>query len=138
TILNLGLNDESVVGIANATGNPRFAYDADRDLINMYGDVVCGVDHEHFEHAFDKIKGRYKVKEDTEVPLEGMVKLCDEYKAVFKKHFGKSFQQEPIKQLEMAVEAVFKSWMQPRAVKYRQVENITGLLGTAVNVQSMV
>jgi pyruvate,orthophosphate dikinase len=72
------------------------------------------------------------------VPLEGMIQLCKDYEAVFKKHFGKPFPQDPIKQLELAVEAVFKSWMQPRAVTYRQVENITGLLGTAVNVQSMV
>jgi pyruvate,orthophosphate dikinase len=138
TILNLGLNDESVVGIANATGNHRFAYDAYRRLINMYGDVVCGVDHEHFEVAFDKIKKKYRAKVDNDVPLEGMIQLCKDYEAVFKKHFGKPFPQEPIKQLELAVEAVFKSWMQPRAVTYRQVENITGLLGTAVNVQSMV
>ena len=68
TILNLGLNDESVVGLANATGNKRFAFDAYRRLINMYGDVVCGVDHEHFEHAFDKVKTKYKVKSDTDVP----------------------------------------------------------------------
>src|SRR5262245_35995036 len=138
TILNLGLNEESVVGIANATGNPRFAYDALRRLINMYGDVVCGVDHEHFEVAFDKIKKKYRAKVDNDVPLEGMIQLCKDYAAVFKKHFGKPFPQEPIKQLELAIEAVFKSWMQPRAVTYRQVENITGLLGTAVNVQSMV
>jgi pyruvate,orthophosphate dikinase len=138
TILNLGLNDDAVVGIANATGNHRFAYDAYRRLINMYGDVVCNVDHEHFEAAFDKIKKKCRVKNDNDVPLEGMVQLCKDYEAVFKKHFGKPFPQEPIKQLELAIEAVFKSWMQPRAVKYRQVENITGLLGTAVNVQSMV
>jgi pyruvate,orthophosphate dikinase len=138
TILNLGLNDEAVVGLANATGHKRFAYDSYRRLINMYGDVVCGVDHEHFEIAFDKIKKRYKATVDNDVPLEGMVELCEEYKNVFRKHFGKPFPQEPLKQLELAVEAVFKSWMQPRAVKYRQVENITGLLGTAVNCQSMV
>lgn len=138
TILNLGLNDESVVGLANATGQKRFAYDAYRRLINMYGDVVCGVDHEHFEHAFDKIKKRYKAAEDNDVPLEGMVELCSAYKRVFKKHFGRPFPQDPLKQLELAVEAVFESWMQPRAIKYRQVENIAGLLGTAVNVQSMV
>ncbi|MGI9458152.1 MAG: pyruvate, phosphate dikinase, partial [Aeoliella sp.] len=138
TILNLGLNDESVVGLANATGNERFAYDAYRRLINMYGDVVCDVDHEYFEHSFDKIKSRFRVIEDNEVPLEGMIQLCDSYKKVFKKHFGKPFPQDPLKQLELAIEAVFRSWMQSRAVKYRQVENITGLLGTAVNVQSMV
>ncbi len=138
TILNLGLNDAAVEGLAKATGNERFAYDAYRRLINMYGDVVCGVDHEHFEEAFDKVKSKYKVKNDTDVPVEGMKLLCEEYKKVFQKHFGKPFPQEPIKQLELAIEAVFKSWMQPRAVTYRQVENITGLLGTAVNCQSMV
>jgi pyruvate,orthophosphate dikinase len=138
TILNLGLNDDAVEGLAKATDNERFAYDAYRRLINMYGDVVCNVDHEHFEEAFDKIKAKYKVKNDTDVPVEGMKLLCAEYKKVFQKHFGKPFPQEPIKQLELAIEAVFKSWMQPRAVTYRQVENITGLLGTAVNCQSMV
>ena len=139
TILNLGLNDEAVVGIANATGNQRFAYDAYRRLINMYGDVVCGVDHEHFEaRVRQDQEASTSAKNDTDVPLEGMVQLCEEYKKVFKKHFGKPFPQDPIKQLELAIEAVFKSWMQPRAVTYRQVENITGLLGTAVNVQSMV
>jgi pyruvate,orthophosphate dikinase len=138
TVLNLGLNDKSVAGIAKATGNERFAYDAYRRLINMYGDVVCGVDHEHFEKAFDKIKTKYKAKLDTDVPTAGMKQLCKDYEAVFKKHYGKPFPQDPMKQLELATEAVFRSWMQPRAVKYRQVENITGLLGTAVNAQTMV
>ncbi len=138
TILNLGLSDESVVGIANATGNERFAYDAYRRLINMFGDVVCDVDHHLFEAAFDKIKKQYQAKEDNDVPVEGMIKLCEAYKAVFKKHFGKPFPQDPIEQLELAIKAVFKSWNQSRAIRYRQVENITGLLGTAVNVQSMV
>jgi pyruvate, orthophosphate dikinase len=138
TILNLGLNDESVVGLANATGNERFAYDSYRRLVNMFGDVVVGVDHVHFEAAFDKIKLKYRVEHDTEVPLKGMIELCEAYKQVYLKHHGKPFPQDPLDQLELAIEAVFKSWMQPRAVKYRQVENITGLLGTAVNVQSMV
>jgi pyruvate,orthophosphate dikinase len=138
TILNLGLNDESVVGLANATGNPRFAYDAYRRLINMYGDVVCGVEHALFEEAFDKVKARYKAKSDTDVPAEGLLQLCQEYKKVFQKHFGKPFPQEPLKQLELAIEAVFKSWMIDKAVSYRRIENITGLVGTAVNCQSMV
>ena len=138
TILNLGLNDESVVGLANATGNQRFAYDAYRRLINMYGDVVCGVDHHLFEEAFDKVKKKYKAEADTDVPAEGLVLLCEEYKKVFQKHFGKPFPQEPLKQLELAVEAVFKSWMIDKAVSYRRIENITGLVGTAVNCQSMV
>jgi pyruvate,orthophosphate dikinase len=138
TILNLGMNDRSVAGIANATGNERFAYDSYRRLINMYGDVVLNVDHEHFEVAFAKIKAKYNAKLDTDVPTQGMVELCEAYKKVFEHHVGKPFPQDPMKQLELAIEAVFASWMQARAVRYRQVENITGLLGTAVNVQSMV
>jgi len=138
TILNLGLNDEAVVGLANATNNQRFAYDSYRRLINMFGDVVVGVDHEYFEAAFSKIKKKYKARQDNEVPTEGMIELCEEYKKVYRKHHGKSFPQDPIEQLRLAVEAVFGSWMQSRAVRYREVENITGLLGTAVNVQSMV
>ncbi|HEY2146293.1 MAG TPA: PEP/pyruvate-binding domain-containing protein, partial [Pirellulales bacterium] len=138
TILNLGLNDHSVVGLANATGNERFAYDSYRRLINMFGDVVVGVDHEHFEAAFSKLKLKYRAEHDTDVPLEGMIELCKVYKEVYQKHHGEPFPQDPLDQLELAIEAVFKSWMQPRAVTYRQVENITGLLGTAVNVQSMV
>jgi pyruvate,orthophosphate dikinase len=138
TILNLGLNDEAVVGLATATGNERFAYDAYRRLINMYGDVVVGVDHEHFEEAFDKIKRKHNAQKDTDVPTKGLIELCEAYKKVYKKYHGEPFPQSPLQQLEMAIEAVFKSWNQPRAVKYRQVENITGLLGTAVNVQSMV
>ncbi len=138
TILNLGLNDVSVKGIADATGNERFAFDAYRRLINMYGDVVMSVDHEHFEAAFDKIKSKYGVKIDTDVPTEGMKELCEAYKKVYSKHVGKPFPQDPLKQLELAIEAVFRSWMANRAVRYRQVEGITGLLGTAVNVQTMV
>ena len=138
TILNLGLNDLSVQGLAAETGNERFAYDSYRRVVNMFGDVVVNVDHEHFEEAFDKIKKKYKAKSDTDVPTEGMKELCEAYKAVYREHHGSAFPQDPLKQLEMAIEAVFRSWMQPRAVKYRQVENITGLLGTAVNVQSMV
>ena len=138
TILNLGLNDQSVVGLTNVTGNERFAYDSYRRLINMFGDVVVGVDHEHFEAAFDNVKRKYGAKSDNDVPTEGMIELCDAYKMVYKKHHGANFPQDPIKQLQLAIEAVFASWMQNRAIKYRQVEGITGLLGTAVNVQSMV
>ena len=138
TILNLGLNDESVAGLANATDNPRFAYDSYRRLVNMFGDVVVNVDHSHFEEAFDKIKLKYKAKQDTDVPLQGMIELCKAYQQVYRHHHGHPFPQDPFGQLELAIEAVFKSWMQPRAVKYRQVEGITGLLGTAVTVQSMV
>ncbi len=138
TILNLGLNDESVVGLASATGNERFAYDAYRRLINMFGDVVMGLEHHQFEAAFDKVKQKYKVQEDTDVPAEGLKELCDAYKAIVKKHTKEDFPQEPLDQLRLAIEAVFGSWNTPRAVRYRQVEGIRGLLGTAVNVQSMV
>ncbi|MFO0916393.1 MAG: pyruvate, phosphate dikinase [Pirellulales bacterium] len=138
TILNLGLNDKSVEGLALATNNPRFAYDAYRRLINMFGDVVMGVDHHHFEEAFDKIKKKYKATLDTEVPTEGLKELCAAYEQVVKKHAGTPFPQDPMKQLKLSIEAVFSSWMTPRAVRYREVENIRGLKGTAVNVQSMV
>lgn len=138
TILNLGLTDESVEALAEATNNPRFAYDAYRRVINMFGDVVMGVDHEHFEEAFDKVKKSYKATLDTDVPAEGLKELVKEYKAVYKKHAKQEFPQDPTLQLQLAIEAVFKSWDSDKAIKYREIENIRGLLGTAVNVQSMV
>ncbi len=137
TILNLGLTDDSVVGLAHATDNLRFAYDAYRRLINMFGDVVMGIDHEHFEDAFDKVKTKYEAREDTDVPAEGMVELCEKYQAVYKKHTKRAFPQDPYEQLRLSIEAVFGSWNTARAVRYREVESIRGLLGTAVNVQSM-
>jgi len=138
TVLNLGLNDRTVAGLADLTGNERFAFDAYRRLINMFGDVVMGVDHEHFEHAFDRIKKRYRAASDTDVPAAGLRELCDTYKDVYKKHVGSAFPQDPKKQLRLAIEAVFKSWDTPRAKRYRQINQITGLGGTAVNVQAMV
>ncbi len=138
TVLNLGLNDVSVEGLATATGNRRFAFDAYRRLINMYGNVVMDVNHEHFEQAFGKLKKKYKVETDTDVPVEGMVELCVEYKSIYKQFTNQSFPQDPMQQLTLAVEAVFKSWMATRAISYREKEGIRGLLGTAVNVQSMV
>jgi len=137
TILNLGLTDIAVEGLATATGNRRFAYDAYRRLINMYGDVVMGMDHEHFEKEFDIIKKKYKVTDDTDVPEQGLVELVTAYKKAYKKHTRTDFPQDPIKQLKLAVEAVFSSWNTHRAVRYREVEGIRGLLGTAVNVQAM-
>jgi len=138
TVLNLGLTDNAINGLIDQTGNERFAWDAYRRLINMFGDVVMGVEHEHFEKAFDKIKKKYDVEKDTDVPTEGMKKLCEEYKKVYEKRVGDPFPQNPMKQLEHAVRAVFNSWSTPRAVRYRQINEITGLLGTAVNVQTMV
>ncbi len=138
TVLNLGLTDKAVEGLAEATGNPRFAYDAYRRLINMFGDVVMGVDHHKFEAQFERIKKQFGVTEDTDVPTEGMVKLCQAYKKVYRDSVGHPFPQDPAKQLELAIEAVFRSWDTPRAIRYRQINEITGLLGTAVNVQTMV
>ncbi len=139
TILNLGLNDEAVVGLATATNNQRFAYDSYRRLINMFGDVVSGVDHEHFEVAFAKIKKKYNAKLDNEVPLEGMIELCDEYKKVYQHHYGKPFPQDPLEQLEASIEAVFKSsWDAAPGREIPPGRKHRGLLGTAVNVQSMV
>jgi len=138
TVLNLGLNDQAVVGLANATGNERFAYDAYRRLLNMYGDVVMGVDHHAFEAEFDKVKKQQGVELDTDVDAAGLIKLCDLYKKVIKKHAGMDFPQDPMKQLELGITAVFSSWMVPRAIRYRQINEMVGLLGTAVNVQTMV
>ncbi|MDC0288615.1 pyruvate, phosphate dikinase [Rubripirellula sp.] len=138
TILNLGLNDKATKGLAKATKNERFAYDAYRRLINMFGDVVMGMDHHVFEAAFNKVKKKYKVTDDTDVPAEGLKQLCEDYKAVFKKHTGQPFPQSPLKQLELSIMAVFGSWNTARAVRYREIEGIRGLVGTAVNVQSMV
>ncbi len=138
TVLNLGLTDDAVEGLAAATGNKRFAYDAYRRLINMFGDVVMGVEHERFEHAFDEIKRKYGAQSDTDVPAEGLVELCHAYKGVYRERVGSEFPQNPMKQLELAIEAVFKSWNADRAIAYRRLANITGLNGTAVNVQAMV
>jgi len=138
TVLNLGLNDKSVVGLANATGNERFAYDSYRRLLNMYGDVVLEVHHEYFEAEFDKIKAKQGVKMDTDVDVQGLIALCDAYKKTIKKHAGIEFPQSAMKQLELGITAVFASWMTPRAIRYRQINEMFGLLGTAVNVQTMV
>ncbi len=102
------------------------------------GDVVMGMEHHTFEVAFDKVKAKYKANLDTEVPAEGLKILCEEYKKVYKKHTGEAFPQDPLDQLELSIQAVFNSWNTPRAVRYREIEGIRGLLGTAVNVQSMV
>jgi len=138
TILNLGLTDAVVEGLAKATSNLRFAFDAYRRLINMFGDVVMGVDHEHFESAFTHLKNKFGAASDTDVPAEGLVELCELYKDVYRAHVGAPFPQDPMKQLELAIEAVFKSWNADRAISYRRIAGITGLSGTAVNVQAMV
>ena len=137
TVLNLGLTDKVATRLIELSGNPRFVYDAYRRLINMFGDVVMGVDHEKFEHAFSAIKTKFGVKEDTEVPAEGLAELVESYKRVYREGTGEAFPQDPMKQLELAIEAVFKSWNGDRAIEYRRIQEIRGLNGTAVNVQSM-
>ncbi|MEJ2760536.1 MAG: pyruvate, phosphate dikinase [Gammaproteobacteria bacterium] len=138
TVLNLGLNDGSVEGLAELTGNRRFALDAYRRLINMFGNVVMGVGHEHFERAFNRIKKQFRAREDTDLDVDGLAELIAEYKAVYKKHTRENFPQDPYRQLEKAIAAVFRSWNTPRAIAYRRINDIRGLQGTAVNVQSMV
>ena len=138
TILNLGLNDNSVQGLAAATGNERFAYDAYRRFVQMYSTVVMGLSKEDLEHRLRAMKQRLGVKEDTAVPANGWKELVAEYKQYFKQQAGKDFPNDPLEQLWGAVGAVFGSWMAEKAVTYRRVEKITGLLGTAVNVVQMV
>ncbi len=138
TVLNLGLTDDAVLGMIELTGNARFGWDAYRRLINMFGDVVMGMEHEEFEKEFDKVKKKHKVTLDTELSAEGLEEVCDRYKKVYRRHVGKEFPQDPIKQLTLSVEAVFRSWNTHRAKTYRQINDITGLRGTAVNVQVMV
>src|SRR5260370_26383320 len=138
TILNLGLNDRSVEGLASVTRNERFAYDAYRRFVQMYSTVVMGMSKEDLAHRLCDMKDRLGVKEDTSVPASGWKELVAEYKAYFRKESGKDFPDHPIDQLWGAIGAVFGSWMAEKAVTYRRVEKITGLLGTAVTVVQMV
>jgi pyruvate,orthophosphate dikinase len=138
TILNLGLNDRSVAGLAAATKNERFAYDAYRRFVQMYCTVVMEMSKEDLEHRLRAMKDRVGVKEDTAVPASGWKELVAEYKKVFREKTGKDFPDDPMDQLWGAIGAVFGSWMAEKAVTYRRVEKITGLLGTAVNVVQMV
>lgn len=138
TVLNLGLNDKSVKGLAKLTGNRRFALDAYRRLINMFGNVVMGIEHDLFEREFEKIKAKYKVCLDADLEENGLAELITIYKKLYKKSTGENFPQDPFVQLEKAIAAVFRSWNIPRAVAYRRINDIRGLIGTAVNVQSMV
>jgi len=138
TILNLGLNDVSVEGLARKTGNARFAYDGYRRLIDMFGSTAMGVEHEAFEHELSKLKQEKKVKLDTDLTADDLKELVSRYKAVYSKHVGEGFPQDPKDQLWKAIMAVFNSWMGNKAVQYRRIERITNLKGTAVNVQAMV
>ncbi len=138
TVLNLGLTDAVVKGIIEKTGNARFAWDSYRRFIDMFGDVVMGCHHDHFEHAMEALKKERKVASDTDLTAADLEELVNRYKAVYKKVIGKPFPQDPIAQLEASINAVFSSWNCARAIKYRQLYDIRGLAGTAVNVQAMV
>jgi pyruvate,orthophosphate dikinase len=138
TILNLGLNDRAVQGLAQATKNERFAYDAYRRFVQMYSSVVIGLPKEDLEQRLRAMKQSLGVKDDTEVSAAGWKKLVGEYKTYYKEKTGKAFPDDPHEQLWGAIGAVFDSWMGEKALTYRRVEKITGLLGTAVNVVQMV
>ena len=138
TILNLGMNDKAAAGLAAKTGNPRFAWDAYRRFIQMFGDVAMGVPAEKFEDAISEIKAKRGVALDTELTAADLEELVGVYKVIYKEAIGKDFPQDPVEQLWGAIDAVFGSWMNERAIKYRAMNNIKGLAGTAVNVQSMV
>jgi pyruvate,orthophosphate dikinase len=139
TILNLGLTDASVAGPGRATKNARFAYDAYRRLINMFGDVVMGVDHEHFEPRSTRSRRSTAPRLDTDVPAEGLIELCEAYKAVYQKHVGESFPQRPVQAARAGDRGGLQELERDRkAVSYRQIEGHPRLNGTAVNVQSMV
>jgi len=138
TILNLGLNENTIKGIIKKTDNERFAYDSYRRFVQMFGNVVLGIEHENFEEIFDDIKKDNKVTLDTEVDIDGLKKLVIKYKEMVKKVTGNDFPEEPKEQLDMAIDAVFKSWNNKRAITYRKINKIPDDLGTAVNVQEMV
>jgi pyruvate,orthophosphate dikinase len=138
TILNLGLNDEAVEALAVLSNNPRFAYDSYRRLIQMFGDVVLDVPKRKFEHIFDGVKAKKKVKFDYELQPDALKEIIAEYKKLVKKETGKEFPQDPAEQLVMARDAVFRSWQNDRAKTYRRINHIDDWLGTAVNVQCMV
>jgi pyruvate, orthophosphate dikinase len=138
TVLNLGLNDKTVEALVRHTGNERFAFDSYRRFIDMFGNVVMKIPHDKFEHTFEDLKKKKGVKEDTDLDTSSLKELVNRYKAVYRKATGYMFPDDPYEQLEKAINAVFDSWDSDRAIKYRRINHITGLLGTAVNVQAMV
>lgn len=138
TILNLGLNDDTVKGLAELTQNERFAYDCYRRFIQMYADVVLGIQKYNFEHLLEKVKLEYDLKEDTEMTAEHLKLLVEKYKGIVLKETRKPFPMDPKEQLVQAVESVFNSWNNPRAIIYRNLNDIPHDIGTAVTVQEMV
>lgn len=138
TVLNLGINDNVVEGLAEKTGNERFAFDSYRRFIDMFADVVMGISHDNFEEAISNLKEQRGVKTDSELSTQDLKELVDRYKAIYRRETGFMFPNDPMEQLQYAVNAVFGSWNSDRAIKYRQIHKITGLIGTAVTVQAMV
>jgi len=138
TVLNLGLNDKSVEGLASKTGNRRFAMDSYRRFLQMYGDVVLGVKHSSFEKILHGTKEAKGVKFDTELDENDLAGVIEKYKAAIREEIGRDFPQDPKEQLWGAIDAVFSSWNNERAIAYRRINEIKGLIGTAVNVQAMV
>ncbi len=138
TVLNLGLNDETVAGLAKASGDERFAWDSYRRFIQMYGDVVLGVDHHEFEDVIEDYKRHNDIRQDTDITAEAWKDIAQEYKELVERETGKPFPDDSKTQLWGAIGAVFDSWMTSRAVTYRRIHDISDEWGTAVNVQAMV
>ena len=138
TVLNLGLNDESVEGLARKSGNPRFAHDSYRRFIQMFGDVVMEIDRGKFEAIIDQLKESRGVELDADLTDDDIQEMVVQYKALYKKEIGKDFPQDPVDQLMESIQAVFRSWMNPRAIVYRRMNGFESKWGTAVNVQEMV
>ncbi|HBK52365.1 MAG TPA: pyruvate, phosphate dikinase, partial [Syntrophomonas wolfei] len=137
TILNLGLNDESVQGLASLTGDSRFAYDCYRRFIQMFSDVVLGVEHARFDEVMEKHKRKLALIFDYEIPAGELQNIIEEYKEIVQQEKGFAFPQDVREQLTMAIQAVFDSWNNQRAIVYRRLNKIDDELGTAVNVQCM-
>ncbi|MDL2310699.1 pyruvate, phosphate dikinase [Peptostreptococcaceae bacterium OttesenSCG-928-C18] len=138
TILNLGLNDKSVIGLAKSTENERFAYDSYRRFIQMFADVAMEIPKVHFETALENIKEKRNIKLDSDLEASDLKELVEIYKKIYKEELDEEFPQDPLVQLKYSIEAVFRSWNNPRAEIYRRLHDIDSSLGTAVNVQSMV
>ena len=138
TVLNLGLNETTLKAIIAQSKNERFAYDAYRRFINMFGDVVLGMEHKHFEEILTAKKKAKNVKLDTELDAADLKDVAQNYKQLVEKDTGKKFPEDPMEQLELAIKAVFNSWDTPRAVTYRRISRLSDTMGTAVNVQTMV
>lgn len=138
TVLNLGMNDQTVRGMSEKTGNARFAWDSYRRFIQMFANVVMGVNTSILESQLEDLKEARNYHEDTDLDAEDLEELVDVYKQVLMEEYGKTFPQDPMEQLWLAIGAVFRSWKNPRAIKYRQMNGFSDVWGTAVNVQSMV